>query len=639
MKKERWKRLGSLLVLCCVFVLCGSIGAWAVDSAARIHQKAWSEAAENIGQNRYFKYGLYSSRSLMVHNPEIYLKADGFWLDEILTVYPGWQSDYEDRDRSLTGEERWKRVDGIISDGFMNNTRNTGTTEFSWAKFRWGEHRANAVSLQSFYRSKGLDFFLPWADQRLPFIWNSLKGIGWKIPELSLAECLYFEKKSTGGTPYLLISDSGKGYLVSKDDLIDPLSGKVIEKVEIEGSIVLVMNHEDVWYPLMERDDRARNADLRTVVSAYCEEGRKPVLTELEASLLEKLKKGTTIQDELDENWAVFFASRTGKQNAWNAEPMRKLCSKLFPDRYAENQNRPDDNPYEVVALNMVVTELANRLSPAAARLAALGREKTSVVEAMKAIAGQYESWFKRSDNGFVYGYYYCNWLPTLEDKLLSGLGDCFVEAGNVGAAMQLMDKKGWHTWIANWWDKNDKGGHVIAGVYSDTERGMLSNGLFDNSCTEGPLHTFEGRFIFALVYKTNSAFLTTGQSYNGRTEFSPFITPFTNLSSESGLALIHEIAKYEPDFEVAIGNTFNMQYQKLSPYISDMETKKEQWKSFWPFSYVSPAPLPEHEPSPRPKPTPENPSSSGSGGCDSGAGLGVLALAFLCWSKRRQAV
>ena len=146
MKKERWKRLGSLLVLCCVFVLCGSIGAWAVDSAARIHQKAWSEAAENIGQNRYFKYGLYSSRSLMVHNPEIYLKADGFWLDEILTVYPGWQSDYEDRDRSLTGEERWKRVDGIISDGFMNNTRNTGTTEFSWAKFRWGEHRANAVS-------------------------------------------------------------------------------------------------------------------------------------------------------------------------------------------------------------------------------------------------------------------------------------------------------------------------------------------------------------------------------------------------------------------------------------------------------------------------------------------------------------
>ena len=149
----------------------------------------------------------------------------------------------------------------------MNNTRNTGTTEFSWAKFRWGEHRANAVSLQSFYRSKGLDFFLSWADQRLPFIWNSLKGIGWKIPELSLAECLYFEKKNTGGTPYLLISDSGKGYLVSKDDLIDPLSGKVIEKVEIEGSIVLVMNHEDVWYPLMERDDRARNADLRTVLT------------------------------------------------------------------------------------------------------------------------------------------------------------------------------------------------------------------------------------------------------------------------------------------------------------------------------------------------------------------------------------
>lgn len=642
MKKgsRRWQVF--LLIWGCVSVVCGSAKAMATNVAAQLHQKAWSEAAENAGQNRYFKYGLYSSRSLMVHNPEIYLKADGFWMDEILTIYPGWQNNYEDRDRALTSEERQKRVDEIISDGFSKNTRNAGTTEFSWAKFRWGEHRANAVSRQSFYHSKGLDFFLSWPDQRLPFIWNSLKGIGWKTPELSLAECLYFQKKGAGENPYLLISDSGKGYVASKGDLIDPLSGRVIEKIGIEGAVVLVMNHKDVWYPLMERDDRARNADLRAIVSSCCEEGRKPALTELEASLLEKLKKGTAIKDELDENWAVFFASRIGKQWSWRAEPIRQLCSKLFPERYTENQNRDDDNPYEVAVLNMVVTELGNRLSPAAAYLAALGREKTSVVEAMKAIAGQYEAWFKRSDSEFVYGDYYHNWLPTLEDKLLSGLGDCFVEAVNVGAAMQLMDKKGWHTWIANWWDKNDKGGHVIAGVYSDTERGMLSNGLFDNSCTEGPLHTFDGRYIFALVYKTNSAFLATGQIYNGQTEFSSFITPFTNLPSENGLALMREIAKYEPDFEVATGNSFNMQHQEISGYISDMETKKEQWKSFWPFFYVSPAPTPEPspkpEPQPDPTPTPLNPSSSGGGGCDSGTGLGALALMFFFWYKRKRA-
>ena len=44
--------------------------------------------------DNYYKYGIYTSRSLMVRHPEIYLKADALFLEKVQTS-PGFKKSYE----------------------------------------------------------------------------------------------------------------------------------------------------------------------------------------------------------------------------------------------------------------------------------------------------------------------------------------------------------------------------------------------------------------------------------------------------------------------------------------------------------------------------------------------------------------
>ena len=75
--------------------------------------------------------------------------------------------------------------------------------------------------------------------------------------------------------------------------------------------------------------------------------------------------------------------------------------------------------PYEITALGLMITEMGNRLSPAAALLASLAKDESdNLVNALSAISDKYLEWFKRSDsNRWVSGGYFRAWLPNLESK------------------------------------------------------------------------------------------------------------------------------------------------------------------------------------------------------------------------------
>jgi hypothetical protein len=548
------------------------------------HKKAWKNAAEKSITDNYYKYSIYSSRSLMIKHPEIYLQADALWMEEIISVYSGWQNNYEARDRLIaTYEDWWDAIGSNIYYGFLNETK-YDSTQFQWSKFQWSNHRANVINHQDIY-----DIECPyqsWLDLRLPFIWASMKGIGWKMTYLSLAEAFYFEMRSLGSSPYLLVSSNGKGYVATSSTLYDPLTGLEINGSQIDGTIVLVMDQDSVWYPLMNRDDTSSDSGLNTVVSQYCINGSKPILSYFEQASLSNLLSGTKLVNNQD-NWAIMFAARAVNQNSWRPKPLRQLLGGLFPERYKEVPGY-SDVPYEITALGMMITEMGNRLSPAAALLASLAKDESdNLVNALSAISDKYFEWFKKNNsNRSVYGNYYHAWLPNLESKLISKIGNCFTEACNVGAALVLVNNKDWDIYIPNWWSLDSSGGHVIAGVYTNGEGKTLNNGTFstnDVQCTNGPLWNLVPytNIAFPLVYKPNTGYITTGQSRNGNGIFSDFTIPFTNLSYQETMDMVNQIKLHESDFEFVTGNYYDKETQTVDEYLNYIYDFQSQWKSF----------------------------------------------------------
>ena len=541
-----------------------------------IHRQAWQDLIDGAHDSKFNKYAIYSSRSLMVLHPEVYLQADAVWLEQIATVYGGWLAEYQHRDR-IDDQHYSQNVGALINEAFISGAGTEPT--FSWQDFQRASHVANAKNSAEFYPEDAP--CLNWLDMRLPLLWNAMKGTGWSIPYVSLAEALYFELRSEGKDVYLAITDNGHGYVieVNGDEAVlhDPMTYPAAASAT-DGEIVLVMSQTAVWYPLIGRDDSHSNPGLLVAVQDISASAH-PDLSDFEYTVLNDILFATELDSAMEYRWAVLFASRFGKQWAWRAKPIRDLTRSLFYERYGECGDRYTDIPYEFTALNMAVTELSNRVSPAAALLARAAQEQPTFPDSFTALSNQYLQWFKRSDSGLVYGHYYPAWLPNLDDKIISAVGDCFVEACNCGAALQIVKNPDWDVWISNYWHEGG-GGHVVAGVYTDAGGGILSNGLYNSYQDDGPLWAQDTSEMFPLVYRLDSGFLSSGQTCNGYC-FAPFTVPFTNLAYGAAAALLADIQAYEPAFLVAKGTYGSIDPSPIGSYITYAETLQDDWLAY----------------------------------------------------------
>ena len=251
----------------------------------------------------------------------------------------------------------------------------------------------------------------------------------------------------------------------------------------------------------------------------------------------------------------------------------------VFADRYAEDSNY-SDSPSEQLALGMVVTEMGNRLSPISSEWAATFRARSCDMDAaFDYLGNEYLARFHREDehSQWVYGAYYRCWLPDIEDKLISGLGDCVVEAGNTMAVLSLAAVPDWDIFLTNWWSLEDAGGHVICGAYGDNESRSLSNGLFrtsDGQCMNGPLWNINGRVVEQVIYDPLAGFMTFVQTKNAA-NFSDYDSPFTNLSYGQAASFLERLEDLEPSMLIAeqYGGTTGTPVDVYIAGLPDMET------------------------------------------------------------------
>ena len=547
------------------------------SAAIALHQQAWQEAADNSGTNNYYKYSIYSARSLAVANPEVYLQADKLWMD-MITTYGGWGLEYSYRDRVLTGTNYWDLAGGQIDDGFM---RGTSTDSFQWSDFQWEQHRKNAVDIFSYYSGAPT---LNWVDNRLMFLWDAMNGIGWKIPYTSLAEFEYLRLSAEGKHVYLILTDDRKGYVaeVTGDNITleNPLTGNLTDT--LSSAALIVMDNEHVWYPLMGRDDTATDIELQRVVEKYSGAGLITELTEFEKTIQAQLKAGTKLNSDLEFVWAKLLAVRAAGQTTWRCPPLRELSAQIFVERYQEDSGY-SDSPYEQICLGMILTEMGNRLSPVTALWAdSLINNSADPQNAFLNLGSQYWQKFHRtdSDSHFVYGAHYGCWLVTLDDKLISGLGGCEDEANNCMAVLRLANIKDWEIYETNWWAVGTGGGHVICGAYTPKGDFSLSNGLFyqgDTSVVHGPLWTINGTVAYEMIYSPDKGYLTFVQTKNAA-NYSSYNIPFTKLTYTQTVDFLKHIQSLQGDTLIAM-QEFPCTTYTISEFIDYLSQKANQWQ------------------------------------------------------------
>ncbi|HUW62247.1 MAG TPA: PASTA domain-containing protein [Candidatus Bathyarchaeia archaeon] len=545
-----------------------------------LHTQVWQDVVAAAATDKQSKYGIYASRSLMVANPEVYLAADAVWMEQLVTMYGGWQAEYEHRDR-LNDGDYWFDIGGPIYMILYNDTTLDGT-EFTWDLFQWENHRANAVALRNMYDDKAP--FRNWLDIRLPMMWNAIKGTDWQTPVLSLGEALFFQLRQANDGVYLLITDAERAYVAVAAEigatLYDPLTGEAATPNAIEGEVVLVMNDKYAWYPLMDRNDTASDENLDKVVLSFCTAGSIPDLTRAEDALLDDIAAATDLNSDMDRAWATLFAARFGDLDAWVSKVVRDFCREIFYEQYDEltQLGNVPDSPYEHVALNLVVTEIGNRLSPAAAVLAMQAIENNdSVDDSLQAFSQQYADWFERTDTAGVFGAYSEIWVPSLDDKVISKVGNALSEACNTGAAMYIADLPDWQVWITHGWLGGSNGTRWLSGVYTPGGDRSVSVGVFDPespTCQRGPI--FGSGFavpVNALLYKIGAGYLYMGARV--------IPLPFSNLTWEAADSLVAELALLEPAARVATSDPSLVTPKDLAWVESFLDTIQADWIAF----------------------------------------------------------
>jgi len=144
--------------------------------AQTIHQQAWEDVVKKAATDDYFKYSLYTSRTLAVRHPEIYLQGDALFLEHI-TSTDGYASAYKDRNPhspQYTDTSLW----------------------FSGPSFSLDE-----VDFRDLSRTSCLELypdgapFYPFLDRRVMPMSSCLKTTDEEVTELEKAFLLYFQWK------------------------------------------------------------------------------------------------------------------------------------------------------------------------------------------------------------------------------------------------------------------------------------------------------------------------------------------------------------------------------------------------------------------------------------------------------------
>jgi hypothetical protein len=319
--------------------------------------------------------------------------------------------------------------------------------------------------------------FLPYLDRRMLTVAATLKLSEAKISQLELAEQYYFSLKETTPTKktYIIYCDNENTYVFSDNELTSMTNLKKNEAME--GNPVLIFNEENVWYPLMERDDSQKDPTMADIVKKYATATQTPQLNKTEAEILRMLKAQPRLGSDdqlLMTKLAAAHSEGTGPGQAVYTE--FKTCWEKLGIRVLGGRG-----------FFRAFNKIANYLSPITAQLATLsdnldGQARLQAIskEYLKYTASQFFG-----NKAFAWGHSWpCELVGNTVDETYRTLGShCVWQATNFASVLDAIE-------IENYMieqcprrgdEPNFSGGRLHTTVYVPKYDLVLGNGVIES--------------------------------------------------------------------------------------------------------------------------------------------------------------
>lgn len=423
------------------------------DLARDLHLGAWEKA---IGEARagddIIRLGLYATRSLAVKHPEIYLRADRLF-HETSSRNKGFRELYEDNPPTWTYDKFEMDAEERRSTLLLLEAQENGSP----LDFRSLDLSGYRVIDRSELFPAGVPMYAL-VDHRVGILPVILKRQGGALTPIEMAFLRYFVQGPSGSS-YVVLCEDGTAYLwAGGQGLLDTATGA---PATATAPPLLIFNETHAWHPLMGRDDTARSAELRAVVESLgggggtgglAGTGALGALGAFASSLSAEEKRlladleSLTALSEADSPYALWAASKARYRVA-HYEPYRTALGRIpyFP----VDPGQIDSAAWlKFQLIGHTFQMLSNRLSPVAAWIAA--QEFDDPLELTRSVVGIYYDLARAGAQNTARTVWRSELLwYDLEDSILCLAGNCAVQAGNVGAVLDLAGIENYLVWAS----------------------------------------------------------------------------------------------------------------------------------------------------------------------------------------------
>ncbi|MBU7041907.1 MAG: hypothetical protein HXS45_13935 [Theionarchaea archaeon] len=412
-----------------------------VGEASSIHRSAWEMVIQRAQEDPSYACRFYATRTLSVKHPEIYLQADGLFI-EIITTSRGFKRAFEIKD--VHSEDLY--------------TRTYESPPFSFDDIDFSTY--TVIGFRAEYPQEYPVF--SYLDRRLLPIASTLKSSDTRLTQLEKGVQAYFAGRGEKEM-YLVYCDNENTYLCNGDTIIWATTLEPAE--QIGGNPILIFNEEHVWYPLMERDDTDKDELLKALVNACATEVTVPPLEEDELAFLDELKRITGLPSHLGEDMALLSALRP----VWNLE------------KYIETDiyERVEESGIDFIAERRFLLKQANYLSPITAYLAAMAETREGE-DKMVEVSREYLKHATTGDMRIVaHGHtWFCDLVEqTVEESYTTKAGHCIVQAATISAALDLAHIE--YYWVEGFAEQSVSGPNAHDWLCIPACGGTVSNGLY----------------------------------------------------------------------------------------------------------------------------------------------------------------
>lgn len=402
------------------------------------HINGFKEVVSKANENKFYRYGIYSSRIMAVKNPEIYLKGDMLFAD-VITSTKGMKRAYEN--------------DNVRSMDFRGI--NNWGSEFSFEDIKLSQKKL--ISFSEIYPN-GYPI-LNYLDQRISPIHTTLKVN--KITSLEGANLVYIKKRMLGSPKndtYLIFTRQNKGYVYSQSKFYNCMNNKI--NIDEIGDPILIFNEQFVWYPLMKRDDRSKSEMLNKLVSNLKGDKVLPKISMPERNIILKLQESSQLNNNKQKDFASLISTHSnGVRNKFKGD---------FIDKWSQCLSNIDSS-LASQNINVLSMKIGNKLSPNTAYLASLTNLDQIAEEYLKYVgvnvSGEREAW------GHTWP---CTLIENnIDDAYRTKGGHCVSQATNLSS---VFDLKGVENIVIKYGYKNKNITHTV--VISPQNKVWFNNAI-----------------------------------------------------------------------------------------------------------------------------------------------------------------